>query len=791
MLKRWCPYFIYKIFSAIMIAIPMSLPIVLLIILTIVNVILVIVILRKSYRNPINLSYAFFVGGVSLWAATNAFFQITSSKFFAFWLANASYLSAVDMALSLFYLSLYFPKKITYVSTIGKKINALLIVSTIIVTFAILIPNFILIDVIISDGSRKLVTGTGLLLYAVYILCLVVLSFKNFIHNYHSSFGIPKAQLKFVILGLVGLVFFAVLFNLILPILGIYNLVAIGPNSAIFLICCFAYAIAKYRLLNIKFVITRSIIYLFLISIISSSFILASSIAAVFFQNLGVNLFIVWVAFAFVVVLGFDPLKNLFASVTDKIFYKEKIDYGVVLKNLSNYINEELELNSLVLHIQDALATQIKVRKSELLLSVFGEQIFLPLDEYMSFTPRKRNKKTAKQDNQIYYDSSFIKYLRKEQEIIVTDEFERYIYDLDDENLQKKFNKVLHELQALQAAAAVPVIREGKMVAIFLIGNKVSGEPFSNEDVNLLEVLSSQLAAALERSKLYKEVQDFNLKLQGEVDKATKNLVKANDQLKEANVHLKELDTAKSEFMSIASHQLRTPLAGIVGYLSMILDGDYGKVDKEKKKIIYEVFAASQRLVRLVNTFLNVTRIEAGRFTLSYAEANFVDLVRAEVTELLPTAEKKNIKLEFIEPKESNISVAVDEKIKDAVLNLIDNAIKYTPEGKVIVGLDRKDKDKVHFYVKDSGVGIPQSDVDGLFQKFVRGSGIARVQPNGSGLGLYIVKKIVEGHNGRVWAESAGPDKGSTFNIEIPVKQAKANYRSKPETIFDTREYGK
>lgn len=616
-----------------------------------------------------------------------------------------------------------------------------------------------------------IITWLGIVIFSTYLLYK---SLKN-------SSGIKRSQIKYVLLGMLfgyigGITNYFLWYNIPIPPIG-----NIFVSLYVFFI---AISIFKYRLLNIKFIITRSLIYIVLVSIIATTFILASSITASIFEDLGVNQYIVWIAFAILVVAGMDPLKNLFASLTDRIFYKDKIDYNIVLKSLSNIINEEIELPSLVKHIEENLVNQLKVQDAQLLLGVYGEQIFLPLTDYLAFTPAKRSKNRVAADKHVYYNSALIQYMRKVKIAIVTDEFERYIYDLDEPTKQKKLNKILHDMQGLETGTTAPIIREGKMVALLLIGNKVSGETFSNEDINLLEVLSSQLAAAIERSKLYQEVQDFNLKLQKEVEKATKNLLRANDQLKEANIHLKELDSAKSEFMSIASHQLRTPLAGIVGYLSMILDGDYGKIDNSQQKIVSEVFAASQRLVRLVNTFLNVTRIEAGRFTLSFVNVNFVDLVRGEVMELQPTADKKNVKLVYEEPKDKNLMAMVDDKIRDAVLNLIDNAIKYTPDGTVTVRLEKEGKDMLHYSVKDSGVGISKDEVDNLFQKFVRGSGIAKIQPNGSGLGLYIVKKIVEGHGGKVWAESEGEGKGSTFNIRIPIKQSKPEFRAKAEQIF-------
>lgn len=615
------------------------------------------------------------------------------------------------------------------------------------------------------------------LVYFFIFLSTLFVNLYKFYHTTDSSLLKQQARYYFIaffLLCSIGPVAYLPAYNI-----GIYPFAYV---AGLLFALVLAYAIVRYRLLNIKFVFSRSLIYFVLVTIISFSFVLTSSFAALFFQNLGLNQYLVSAAFAFIVVLGLDPLKNFFASITDRIFFKDKIDYNAVLKYLSNLINQEIDLQSLVLNFEKAFSRHLKVEHTILLLALHNKAVYLPLADYLRHHDDDTADLTAL--DAAYLDSPLIKYLRKNKEAIITDELERYIYDLNDSAKQHRLNKVLHNLTSVQAGAAMPVFHEGKMTAMIVIGHKVSGEVFSNEDISTFEVLASQLAAALQRSKLYQQVQAFNLKLQKEVDKATKQLTSANEQLKISNEHLKELDAAKSEFMSIASHQLRTPLSGIIGYMSMILEGDYGKMSPEQEQILGEVYQASQRLVRLVNTLLNITRIEAGRFTLNFTPVDLVDTVRTEVKELLPTAQKKNITLSFIEPTTATLQVEVDnDKIRDVFLNLIDNAIKYTPTGSVIVSLRAEDT-KVHFMVQDTGVGINPDEAEHLFQKFVRGTGIAKVQPDGSGLGLYIVKKIIEGHDGKIWAESIGQGKGTTFHVLIPLQQKQSNYRAKPERIF-------
>jgi signal transduction histidine kinase len=210
-----------------------------------------------------------------------------------------------------------------------------------------------------------------------------------------------------------------------------------------------------------------------------------------------------------------------------------------------------------------------------------------------------------------------------------------------------------------------------------------------------------------------------------------------------------------------------------MGMRTLLIDGDFGEINPDQKPVINDLLEASQRLARIVNVFLNVTRIEAGRFVMNFSNTTpFDDIIESVYKELKPTAEKKKVELIYEKTPLPKAEVDTD-KIKDVLLNLIDNAIKYTPEGSVAISATADDTE-LSIIVKDTGVGIPPAEAKNLFEKFVRGSGIAQVQPNGSGLGLFIAKRIVEGHAGKIWVESEGPNKGSTFHVTLPLVAAES-----------------
>lgn len=231
-----------------------------------------------------------------------------------------------------------------------------------------------------------------------------------------------------------------------------------------------------------------------------------------------------------------------------------------------------------------------------------------------------------------------------------------------------------------------------------------------------------------------------------------------------------KLSQAKSEFLSIVSHQLRTPLTVIKGYLSMILEEGYGSLSEKLKKVIENIYVSNERLIKLVNDFLNATRVETGKMELELERVDLEELIESQIKELEIKSKEKGIYLNFEKPKEKVPQVFVDkEKIGQVILNLIDNAIKYTHSGGITVSLEKL-KDSVRIKIKDTGEGMTKKEIEKLFESFSRGTAGMKFYTEGTGLGLYISKKLVELHKGKIWAESEGIGKGSTFYVELPIK---------------------
>jgi len=225
----------------------------------------------------------------------------------------------------------------------------------------------------------------------------------------------------------------------------------------------------------------------------------------------------------------------------------------------------------------------------------------------------------------------------------------------------------------------------------------------------------------------------------------------------------------KSEFLSLATHQIRAPLTAVKGYASLILEGDYGEVSDGVRNAVKIIGQSCENLVVIVNEFLDISRIEQGR--MKYTLTNFdMKAVAVEILEeLKPNIEHAGLTYDFHADEGEYVVNADQGKLRQVVGNLIDNAIKYTPTGGMSVSI-RKEGNAVHFSIKDTGIGISAEDIPKLFNKFTRAKDANKQNVIGTGLGLYVAKQMLEAQGGKIWIESEGVGKGTTFIVELPQK---------------------
>ncbi|MDD5568813.1 MAG: ATP-binding protein [Candidatus Pacebacteria bacterium] len=247
-------------------------------------------------------------------------------------------------------------------------------------------------------------------------------------------------------------------------------------------------------------------------------------------------------------------------------------------------------------------------------------------------------------------------------------------------------------------------------------------------------------------------------------------LVKATREEIERKEEAERISKLKTEFISIASHQLRTPLAAIRGYASMLKDGDYGEFPDQAEVAVDYIYEASVNMIKLVNSLLSVSRLEKGQIELKMQDVSVDSLLEECIKDIEILAKDKGLYIKYKKSRAKLPSIKGDpEKIKQALNNLINNAVHYTLKGGVTIET-KKMPANILIQITDTGVGLDKEDFSKIFKSFSRGKGASEIYTQGTGLGLYVARNFIEMHNGKIWADSDGKNKGSTFYIELPIK---------------------
>lgn len=246
-------------------------------------------------------------------------------------------------------------------------------------------------------------------------------------------------------------------------------------------------------------------------------------------------------------------------------------------------------------------------------------------------------------------------------------------------------------------------------------------------------------------------------------------------ELADAREKLVETDKLKYEFITVASHNLRTPLTVVRNLMSLLLDGTYGQLPKEALENIQQVFDRTTEMVQAVDDYLNISQIERGRMTYEFTYVDLKPVVAATVRSFEPNAEKKGLKVVYHDESHApRVSVKADAaKVREIIDNLIINAITYTPKGSITVTLSTDDK-MARVSVQDTGIGMDDITKRRIFKVFSPGTFSRKINPTSIGIGLYIAYKHAQAHGGDLSADSQGEGRGSVFTLELPIERAPA-----------------
>lgn len=522
------------------------------------------------------------------------------------------------------------------------------------------------------------------------------------------------------------------------------NLIAgnISYIGLVIFIALITYAVVKHRLFDVRLVVARSIAYIMVLTVLVAIYTILSIFISTLLpggQHIAPLERVFYIALAILAALLFPILKRFFDRLTNRLFYRDAYDPQELFNELNKTLVTTADLNKM-------LASVVAIVNGSLKAEFFTIFVMDNDGKHSNHVAGSTSKKFSVEEIRTVHGKSFRTH-RGDTMIAVTDDL-----DYEDASLRKTLNKY-------DIAVLVQLIEQDsrRTLGYFVFGPKKSGNPYTSQDIQAIETIANEMVIAIQNALRFEEIERFNITLQQKVEEATRKLRRTNEKLR-------QLDETKDDFISMASHQLRTPLTSVKGYVSMVVEGDAGELNPMQKKLLNQAFISAQRMVYLISDLLNVSRLRTGKFIIEPVQSNLANIVQEEVRQLIPTAKGRGLELVYHRPEHFPTLMFDETKMRQVIMNFIDNAIYYTPSGGTITVSMVNKPETIEFTVTDTGIGVPKADQHHLFSKFYRANNAKRARPDGTGLGLFMAKKVIVAQGGATIFKSQ-EGKGSMFGF--------------------------
>ena len=621
------------------------------------------------------------------------------------------------------------------------KRNHLIAISCTIAVMALTLTPLVFRRLVAHNGEISARPGVAIPLFVVLIITLLTGGIGSLIKKYRQAKGISRDQLKFVLIGLSGAFGLIFITNLLLVIaFNNLSLLPYGPSFILIFISSMAYAIVRHRLFDIRLAATRGLAYIMTLVILAGIYALTVIGVSSFFlkqQNITNRAQAINTIVALALALSFQPIKHYFDRFSNNIFYRNAYNPQQLLEELNRVFVLQVSVNNLIKSTVAILEHNIK---SQGCAFVINSTTYMPT----------RLVSTANSSCDLTLITMIDGSINKLKQKVTVAEY------LDGNYLQAG-----SELASANIAVVIRLLpqtsRHSTSIGEILLGPKKDGSTYTKQDIEILEIVADELVVTMQNALRFEEIGNFNITLQEKVNEATRKLRRTNEKLK-------QMDETKDDFISMASHQLRTPLTSVKGYISMVLEEDAGKITPTQREMLGQAFFSSQRMVYLIADLLNVSRLKTGKFIIERAPVQLDQVVQQELRQLQETAAARSLTLQYDQPASFPVMMLDETKTRQIIMNFIDNAIYYTPAGgHIIVRLVEKDR-SIELRVEDDGIGVPKLEQQHLFTKFYRAGNARQARPDGTGLGLYMAKKVIVAQGGSLLFESV-EGKGSTFGF--------------------------
>jgi len=638
--------------------------------------------------------------------------------------------------------------------TIRKSVVALIAISAIVI-MALALSPWMFSGVTLTDGNISPQPEFGLAVFFIMFIGYLVALGREFIRKFRSYTGMEKAQLRYILIATIVSFSIIISFNVIGPFaFRTSALVPLTNIAPLLFTAIVAYSIVRHRLMDIRVIFRKTSVYATTIVFIMLVALGLYRIESAFFEKSippGT-----WGPIVLLFsLLIYNPVRNLLEKIANKYLFTSLYNYQATLEELSRKLTFTINLAEIVDSIIRTIKETMRLDRAGVLL----------YDERSTNYKVYRTEGFTESNGISLVRNNFLtKYLVETRKPVLYQELESLRSNGNGD--KGEIAKLKTNMRRIEAHICLPLLVKTRLIGIIVLGQKVSRDAYSNEDLRLLESVSNQASIAIENARSYDRIQQFNRTLKQKVDEQTK-------EIKHQNIHLQELIKMKSEFLQIASHQLRTPLSAIRGLLSMQADGDFEKLPKDQVKIQQrKMLESANRLSNIVNDLLDAMELEGGYLNFQYEKVDLESTLDAIIQELKPNYDRKGLFLKLEKPRKPLPKIEAEPKyLREALENFIDNAEKYTNKGGTTITISLKNN-YVTIEIADTGIGISKNDMPKLFHKFSRGEKSTFQHTDGSGLGLFIAKNIIDEHHGRISIDSPGEGKGTTVTVVLPISQA-------------------
>jgi signal transduction histidine kinase len=688
--------------------------------------------LGKGYKHHINRLFAVFSVVAAIWIVASDSSNSTGvSTNVALWAGYIGYSFGFASAILLLNFIVELVDNHTYKVLVKRSLLPLWVTSVIGAT------PLVVAGVVIQGDLYATVWGPLTWLYALGLLYIFGLIAYGIINGWRNSRGTRKEQLAYIGIGLLISIPPVLLFSLFIPLFsGMFWIMRFSATPTIFLVISLYYGVIRYHLLDVRAAAVRTLAYaLSLVVMVVIYYFLAVFISNFIFNSdsaidrnpidIGLSLGLIFI---------FQPIKAFFDRLTNSIFYHDYYNSDEFFTRLNRLFTSTTNLRSLLGRIADEISITIKSEQAF---------FFINTDDSHYIVAGTAHHRQLSEEDALRIQTV----LGKRDEVVIA--------ALLDED-----NPIRHLMDSHRIELILP-LTQTKAIGYLCLGDHRTSH-YTKRDIKVLNAISNGLIVAIQNTLSIQEIKDINdANLQQKILNATEDLSKSNDLLR-------QLDEDKNDFISVASHELRTPMTVIRGYISLLARGQLGPVNDVQRDVLNKVSVNAKTLIDLVNDMLDLSKLESDKLQMQLSDNSLDALIKNSLDQIRILFDSKGVNLSY-----SGVSAVVKtdtEKFERILLNLLSNAYKFTEPGNGVTVTSKIDGDGslATICVADAGIGIPAESISHLFKKFSQVNNYLQNKTVGTGLGLAISKQLVEKLGGTIWVKSQ-PGVGSQFYFTVPI----------------------